>query len=209
MNILQIILCTVDQQNKVFKEPFFAISGPFTEGYFDVVTKRERENGSNEKLTKVLDTLALGDEVAFKIGKNKLNYVGSDDTINRISIVASGMGIVPAMQILRGVLPDSESTVEAIDLLWINEDKSEFFCNRDVEKLEYRYFERLSVTRILESDLYGRDLSKVDEITREFFLYEPGTIAIICGPDYVISKTRSLFYEMEYPTMNVMSVQSV
>lgn len=153
--------------------------------------------------------MALENEIAFKTGKNKLNYIGNDDTITHISIIASSMGIVPTIQIVRGVLSDPDSSVECIDLLWINEDKSDFFCNREVEKLEYRYFERLLINRVLESDLYGRDLSKVGEVMSQFSEYEPGKVAIICGPDYLVSKARNIFYEMEYPTVNIMSIQSV
>jgi NAD(P)H-flavin reductase len=199
----------VDSQNKVFKEPFFAVSSPSSQGYFDIIVRRDRDTNSADKFTKALDTLALGDEIAFKVGRNRLNYIGIDDVIEHISIVASGMGIVPAIQILRGILPAFDSTVETVDLLWINEDKIDFFCNREIEKLEYRYFERFSVTRILETDLYGRDLSKVSEVTKQFSKFESGKIGIICGPDYVINKMRSLFYDMEYPTVNILSIQSV
>jgi len=150
----------------------------------------------------------LGDEIAFKTGKNKLNYIGNDDTITHITLVASGMGIVPSIQILRGIFTDTDSTVENVDLLWINEDKSDFFCNREVEQLEFRYFERLVVNRVLESDLYGADLSKIDAVVSQFSPYDAGSIAIVCGPDYVISKTRNLFYEMDYPTVNIMSILS-
>ena len=204
----ELILCTVDSQNKVFKEPFFPLSATSAQGYFDVIVRRDRDSNSFEKFTKALDTLALGDEIAFKTGKNRLNYIGNDDELIHVTLIASGMGIIPAINILRGILPGPDSTIESVDLLWINEDKGDFFCNREVEKLEYRYFERLVVSRILESDLYGRDLSKVDEIMDQFTPYEPGKIAIVCGPDYVISKTRNLFYDMEYPTVNIMTIQS-
>ena len=199
----------MDSENNVFKEPFFPVSSLDAQGYFDIIGRRDREsNSSTDKFTRALDTLAVQDEIAFKIGRNKLNYIGNDDTITQISIVASSMGIVPVIQIIRGVLSDPESSVESVDLLWINEDKGDFFCNREIEKLEYRYFERLVINRVLETDLYGRDLSKVSEVMEQFSEYEPGRVAIISGPDYLISKARSLYYEMEYPTVNIMSINS-
>ena len=199
----------MDSENNVFKEPFFPVSSLDAQGYFDIIGRRDREsNSSTDKFTRALDTLAVQDEIAFKIGRNKLNYIGNDDTITQISIVASSMGIVPVIQIIRGVLSDPESSVESVDLLWINEDKGDFFCNREIEKLEYRYFERLVINRVLETDLYGRDSSKVSEVMEQFSEYEPGRVAIISGPDYLISKARSLYYEMEYPTVNIMSINS-
>ena len=203
----QITLCTVDSENRVFKEPFFPVSSLDAQGYFDIIARRDRESSSSaDKFTKALDTLALQDEIAFKTGRNKLNYIGNDDTITQISIVASSMGIVPVIQIIRGILSDPESSVESVDLLWINEDKGDFFCNREIEKLEYRYFERLAINRVLETDLYGRDLSKVSEVMDQFSDYEPGKVAIVSGPDFLISKARNLYYEMEYPTVNIMSI---
>lgn len=203
----EITLCTVDSENRVFKEPFFPVSSLDAQGYFDIIARRDRESSSSaDKFTKALDTLALQDEIAFKTGRNKLNYIGNDDTITQISIVASSMGIVPVIQIIRGILSDPESSVESVDLLWINEDKGDFFCNREIEKLEYRYFERLAINRVLETDLYGRDLSKVSEVMDQFSDYEPGKVAIVSGPDFLISKARNLYYEMEYPTVNIMSI---
>ena len=200
----------MDSENKVFKEVFFPVSSLDAQGYFDIIARRDRESGSSsDKFTNALDKLALQDEIAFKTGRNKLNYIGSDDTITQISIVASSMGIIPVIQIIRGILSDPESSVESVDLLWINEDKGDFFCNREIEKLEYRYFERLMIKRVLETDLYGRDLSKVSEITDQFSEYDYGKVAIICGPDYLISKARSLYYEMDYPTVNIMCINSL
>ena len=202
-------MCTVDPQNRVFKEVFFPISPNNAVGYFDIVARRDRETNNGEKFAKALDTLALGDEIAFKTGKNRLNYIGNDDSIHHITIIASGMGILPAIQIIRGILPDFDSTVESVDLIWINEEKADFFCNSEIEKLEYRYFERFIVNRILDSDLFGCDFTKIEEISDQVSTYIPGKIAIVCAPDFVISKSRSLFYEMDYPTVNIMTIQSM
>merc|ERR1711998_707706 len=151
----EVVLCTVDSQNNVHKGPYFPTSSVDAQGYFDIIVRREKDSSSTDKFSKALETLAIEDEIAFMTGKNKLNYIGNDDTITHISIVASSMGIVPVIQVVRGILSDSDSSVESVDLLWINEDKGDFFCNREVEKLEYRYFERLFINRVLESDLYG------------------------------------------------------
>ena len=40
----------------------------------------------------------------------------------------------------------------------------------------------------------------------QFSDYEPGKVAIVSGPDFLISKARNLYYEMEYPTVNIMSI---
>jgi len=50
--------------------------------------------------------------------------------------INSRLGIAPAVQIARGVLLDRQSTVEDMELLWVNEDEKDFVCSEDVESLE-------------------------------------------------------------------------
>ena len=94
----------MDSEDRVFKDAFFPVSSLHAQGYFDVIARRDRESSSSpDKFINALDKLALQDEIAFKTGKNRLNYIGSDDTITQISIVASSMGIIPVIQIIRGI----------------------------------------------------------------------------------------------------------
>lgn len=201
------MLCTVDSNDRVFKESFSPISLNSVRGYFDVVAKRGRDT-SGEKFTKALDSLSLGDEIAIKGGRYRLNYVGDDETISHITVVASGLGIAPALQILRGVLTGKESTVDNVELIWINEELSDFYCNDELEKLEYTHFERLVVTRILETDLFGRDISKFQDVRETIAPYNAGKIGIICAPDYVVTRARKLFYDFNYPVDNIISIAS-
>ena len=52
---------------------------------------------------KALEKAEVGDELAFKSGKYKLNYQGTDESINSLTIIGSGLGISPVLQIVRGM----------------------------------------------------------------------------------------------------------
>ena len=136
-------MCAIDAKDRVFKESVFPISGPKPRGYFDILLKRAKEG--DDSFSKALDSIPLGDELAFKGGKYRLKYTGGDSSISAVTLVASGLGIAPAIQIVRGILPDRESTVDDMELLWVNEDEKDFICTEDVESLEvnfcHTYFE--------------------------------------------------------------------
>ena len=127
-------MCAIDAKDRVFKDSVFPISGPKPRGYFDILLRREKEG--DDSFSRALDSVPLGDELAFKGGRYRLKYAGGDSSINAVTLVASGLGIAPAVQIARGVLLDRQSTVEDMELLWVNEDEKDFVCSEDVESLE-------------------------------------------------------------------------
>lgn len=157
-------------------------------------------------MAKTLRELKQGDEIAFKGGGYRLRYEGKDDPISFISLFASGPGISTALQTLRGVLPEGDSTVVDTELLWINEDLDEYVCDKDVEALEYKYIEKCSVTRIVQRDLYGNDISKNRQVLEAVADYKKGSIAVVCAPAYLISRARHLYSEKGYPHDNIITI---
>lgn len=200
----QLSMCSIDARDRVLKESFFPVSSSNARGYFDVLVRR----GASEStaFTKTLETLALGDELAFKGGRYRLNYLGQDDPISSMTVVASGLGVSPTLQILRGILSDRDSTVDDIELLWLNENSEDFVCESEVESLELRHIEKLVVTRVIEGDIYGRDLLKNEQVQDSVSPYEEGRVAIICTPDYIASTLRTLFQDLGYPAENILTI---
>jgi NAD(P)H-flavin reductase len=201
----EILLCSVDTNDHVLKETFFLTSSKNSRGYFDIVTRRGGDS-SSDHFAAALSMLALGDEVAYKAGRYRLNYEGSDDPIKSFSICASHLGGSTALHLLQNLLPRGSTTVDDVELLWVNEDPEDFYCNEQIEKLEYRYIEKLIVTRVIEDDLYGRDVTKSEEARSALHPYEDGALAVICAPDYVATKARSLYLELGYPAQNIITI---
>lgn len=96
------------------------------------------------------------------LGKYKLNYQGSDEAITSMTIIGSGLGIAPVLQIVRGILSDPDTTVNDIEFLWMNEDKLDFIFQEEIESLELKHIEKFFTTKLLENDLFGTDLSRND-----------------------------------------------
>jgi ferredoxin-NADP reductase len=158
------------------------------------------------RFAKTLRQLEEGDEIAFKAGGYRLRYEGEDDPITYMSFFASGMGITPALQVLRGVLPEGDSTVVDTELLWINEDMSEYVFDKEVEDLEFKFIEKCAVTRIIQRDLYSNDIAKNKQVLEAISPYEEGRIAIICASVSIVNKARQLYIEKGYPRENVILI---
>lgn len=201
----ELVMCAVDSSDRVHKEMFFPVSSPNARGYFDVIMRRMGDS-LRDKFVRTLDTMALGDELAFKAGRYRLNYQGEDDPIRYSSMVVSGLGITPAMQMLRGVLPGKDSTVEEVDLVWVNEDRADFLCSTEVDGLQYGYIEKMQVTRVIQTDLFGKDVTENDVVRDAVSNYRPGAIAVVCGPDYFVTKVRAFFQQLKYPAENILCV---
>jgi NAD(P)H-flavin reductase len=134
----EIMLCTVDAEDSVLKEGYICVSPRKARGYFDVVVKRTTEEGTKNKFVRALDLLAIGDEVAYKAGRQRLVYQGDDQEIEALTIVASGAGIAIALHLAQELLPIKDSTVREIEILWLNEKGDDFVLADEMEHLYYK-----------------------------------------------------------------------
>lgn len=201
----ELVMCAVDARDKVLKSSFYPVSKSSERGFFEVLVDRAHSSVEASNFNRNLDTLALGDEIAFKGGRQRLNYMGIEP-IYGISVAASHLGIAPAIQLLRGVLGDRRSAVEDTELLWLNEDEEDFVCEDDVEGLEYRHIEKLAVSRIVEEDLYAAAYAKSEAIQEAIAPYDEGRLGVICAPDYIVPGLRKLFQDLGYPADNIITV---
>jgi ferredoxin-NADP reductase len=175
-------------------------------GYFEIILKRGT-NGDYENFVKAFDGLSVGDEIAIKAGKFRLNYNGDDDPIKYLTVIASGLGIAPALQLLKTTLADAQSTVEEVDFLWVNEHSREFVCEDNLDSLEVSY-QKLSCTRLVEYDLAGRDYTTVDNILAAISAYETGHLVVVCAPPLIARNFYELFSKIGYPKQNILTIDS-
>ena len=170
--------------------------------------RRNTGVGSYDKFVRSLDSLEQGDEIAFKGGSYRLNYEGTDDPIKFVTVVSTGVGIAPSLQILNGILSDRDSTVEDMELLWMNSDNRDFVCEKDVAALEKKYEKKLFVTRVNEMKLFEQDFTKKDSILGALSGYETGRIAVVCGSDDAISKVKDLLINVGYPANSILAIST-
>lgn len=204
----QIVMCSTDSKGRILKEHFFPISSSALRGHFEVLVRRNTGGGAYDKFVRSLDSLEEGDEIAFKGGPYRLNYEGADDPIKFVTVVSAGVGIAPSLQILNGILSDRESTVEDMEVLWINSDNRDFVCEKDVMALEKKYEKKLFVTRVSENKLFEQDFTQKDVVLGAISPYEEGRIAVVCGSDDVIVKVRAFLLSVGYPGQSVLSIST-
>ena len=120
----------------------------------------------------------------------------------------SSAGVAPCLQILREILPDPDSTVEEIELLWLNEDKTEFILEDEITALERQYKNKLVASRFVDVDLYGLNFTQSDELLGSLSPHESGRIAIVCAPLFISGKAKRLFQDIGYPAENIMVIDT-
>ena len=196
----------MDADNKVVKEGFFPISSPYKRGRFEILARR----GPSE-MNDILESLALDDEVAFKAGKGRLRFpkagVNRENEITGITIISSGLGVAPSIQILRQILSE-DTTVEQIEFLWINENRSDFVLQEEVETLELKHFEKFVTTKVLEANLFGVDLVSIPEIDEATPAFQTGQVAIVCAPDYISEYVKQLLISKSYPQESIFVIST-
>ena len=201
-------MCLTDSKGRILKENFFPISASSLRGSYEILVRRNTGGGSYDKFVRSLDGLEQGDEIAFKGGPYRLNYEGTDDPIKFVTVVSAGVGIAPSIQILNGILSDRDSTVEDMEMLWMNSDNRDFVCEKDVAALEKKYEKKLFVTRVNEAKLFDQDFTRKDVILGALSAYEPGRIAVVCGSEDVIAKVKDLLINVGYPSYSVLVIST-
>ena len=143
--------------------------------------------------------MKVGDEIALKPGASKLDYKGQYLPVTDMVYIALGTGIVPVLEQVRAVLPSGSSTVNSVAVAWINEETKEFDVNADLlEKEYYRYRKKMAVSCIVE-DVNVNPMKDNVEINAAVPSIEPGTMAVVSGPESFAEKTVEYLRERGYP----------
>jgi NAD(P)H-flavin reductase len=201
----EILMCVVDQNDNVIKEPCFPVSSSSARGYFEIITKRGGE-ASGDRFAKALSSHDLGDEMAYKGGRYRFNYLGNKYPIEGLSLIASGLGGCSALQIMKNILTEDSTTIDDLEMLWVNENKSDFIVDKEVEEMEFRYLEKVTISRMIQDDLYGRGLTKRNDVKNAITPFNKGRLGVICAPEYVIGKARNLFTDLGYPQDEIITI---
>lgn len=205
------MLCAVDGTDRVLKEGFHPISSPKSVGYFDVLVRRGQDLDNNDSFSSTLETLNIGDELAYKGGEFRLNFQSTvSDEIKGITLVGSGSGIAPIIQIVRGILSMNDITVENIEFVWLNEERKDFVLEKELEILELQYYEKFSVTKVLEKGLFGRDLARNGLLEESVSPHSDDRVAVVCAPDYCTSSiAQYLGTSKKYPVQSIAVIDTL
>jgi ferredoxin-NADP reductase len=174
-------------------------------GSFGVLT-RIFKRSKDDKLSTLLPTLTFGDEVAVKTGSNIFEYRGPEASIRFLTIVASGLGIVPIIELLQRVLSGEEYDVERCELLWINDSKEDFVFNSEIERLENLHPDKFLCARVLDQAITLEDSVLNNKVRDALPLSESGRVAIISSTPTVSTKIQKALDALTYQSENIMII---
>lgn len=161
-----------------------------------------------------LQFLQEGEELAVKCGAKRLKLPRGDATsITALSVLTSGMGILPTLQLLREVLSDARSSVQLVEVVWINDSKKDFILNAELEALELLHGHgeggsgRLQVTRVVDREAGNANTLFSEQLRGAVSTFEPGTVAVVLAEDEGVAlKANQLFSSLGYPDECVASL---
>jgi len=146
--------------------------------------------------------LEKGDEVAWKRGRKFLEYRGETTPVTDIVFLVSGMGVMPVLSQLEGVLPVSGgASVDTTTVVWVNEKPSEFnLAYSHLSRQFYNYNRKLDVSCCVQPYVYSANLAGNGQSVESTPEFKEGTIAVIAGPDYFVKKANYFLQGRGYPS---------
>ena len=143
--------------------------------------------------------LKVGDEIAVKPGDRKLEYRGSHFPVTDMVYLASGVGIVPILEQVRAVLPNGQSSVKSVTVIWIDEDANNFDVISDHLEREYhKYTTKLAVSCVVDN-MRVNTLADNKSIANAIPEFIPGTMAVLSGPRPMQRKAITYLTNRGYP----------
>jgi predicted ferric reductase len=112
--------------------------------------------------------LKVGDEIAVEPGDRKLEYRGAYFPVTDMVYLASGTGIGPILEQVKAVLPNGQSSVKSVTVIWMDEDATNFDVIADQLEREYHK--------------YVNSLADNNGIVNAVPEFVPGTMAVLSGP---------------------------
>lgn len=139
----------------------------------------------------------------MKKGSRRVQLPNVDATISQLVLLASGDGVLPALQLLRAMAGDPDTAVEQIDLLWINDSKRDFALNHEIEKLQHQLLTkssgpRLRVARIVDRELGNPDTLLNEELLRALPEHRAGAAGLVFAEGTAAAKCRELLSAKGY-----------
>lgn len=141
--------------------------------------------------------MGVGDEIAIKPGRSRLDYTGRLVPVTEIVYFAAGTGIAPVLDQVRALLPESPaSTVESVSVVWINDAANDFDVTTNLLEKEYNKFsQKLAVSCIVDNLRERSSLSDNKEILEAVPSFQPGTLAVLAGPSASMKKAVAFLKE--------------
>lgn len=119
--------------------------------------------------------------------------------INKLLLVISKLGVVPALQFLKALLPPSGYSVDYANVVWVNEKQDQYILSEEMQELFYKYNSKIDVDTVAERDLFMSNLAENPIFRAAIPAPSSDTLAIVAGPEFFVQKAVEYLRNEGYP----------
>lgn len=185
------------------------ISSDDDKGFCDLLVKVYYKNvhpkfPDGGKLTQHLDSLEIGDTIAFRGPSGKLQYLGDGKLsikklrkdpaeivkVKNINLIAGGSGITPMLQLITEVFKHTGDKTN-LALLYANQTEQDILLRDELDLIAAKQQEQFkvwyTVDRPAETWKFGSGFINENMIKDNLFPPSDDTITLMCGPPPMIN----------------------
>lgn len=178
-------------------------------GYVDLVIKVYARNvhpkfPNGGKMSQYVDSLKIGDTIAFRGPTGKLQYIGNglfsirrpnkppvDIKAEFVNMIAGGTGITPMLQLVREILVRANETHLKLALLFANQSENDILLREELDELATKCPDNFKVWYTVDtasdSWSYSKGFVNADMIRDHLYPPSKKTFVLMCGPPPMIN----------------------
>ncbi|XP_055906024.1 NADH-cytochrome b5 reductase 3 isoform X2 [Eupeodes corollae] len=192
--------------------PYTPISCDDDQGYVDLVVKVYFKDihpkfPDGGKMTQYLESMKIGDKIAFRGPSGRLQYLGSGEfsikklrkdppktvRAKKVNMIAGGTGITPMLQLVRDVLKNKDKDSTELSLLFANQTEKDILLRPELDKLAQEHPDQFKVWYTVDRAAEGWSFSQgyvTDDMMKDH-LFPPHdeTLVLLCGPPPMVNYT--------------------
>lgn len=157
------------------------------------------------KMSQHLDSLAIGDKIAFRGPSGRLQYLGNGQfsikklrkdpaqiyEADKVSLIAGGTGITPMLQLIREILKQAGADKTKLSLIFANQTEDDILLKPELDDLAKRYPEQFKLWYTLDRPkpdwTQGKGFITDEMIKQQLFEPSPSTLVLMCGPPPMVN----------------------
>lgn len=157
------------------------------------------------KMSQHLESLAIGDRIAFRGPSGRLQYLGDGKfsikklrkdpaqiyEADKVSLIAGGTGITPMLQLIREILKRADTDKTQLSLIFANQTEDDILLKPELNDLAARYPEQFKLWYTLDRPkpewTQGKGFISDEMIKEHLFEPSPSTLVLMCGPPPMVN----------------------
>ncbi|XP_057332663.1 NADH-cytochrome b5 reductase 3 isoform X1 [Microplitis mediator] len=169
--------------------------------YFKNVHPKFPEGG---KMSQYLESMKIGDEIAFKGPSGRLVYQGKGTFairllrkepptqyhVKKVVMIAGGTGITPMLQLIRAITKDPSDSTQ-VSLLFANQTEKDILLREELEEVLKNHPNQFKLWYTVDSgsDNWKYSTGHINAEMIKAHMYPPAddTIVLMCGPPPMIN----------------------